>query len=174
MSRLSLLGLFLALSGFFTLMEAQIFCAKSVGEPKQGFTSASQSKSNRKARIVSFTFTRSGGFAGAATRIQGLAKLETNGGTVSAEKAGYQRTINAEEKKQLSDWLNRAALITDSNKPTSNSQPDSFVYSLSIPDGDQTRAVDLSAPENAELKKWVETECARIWDHLLDTLKRPS
>jgi hypothetical protein len=138
----------------------------------QSTETVSESNVKRKAKRVSFTFTRSGGFAGRATRIQATVVLEPNGGAVSApDRAGYHRSLSAEESAQLSSWLRQSEKKPESKEATGSMAPDSFQYSATIQTGQQARTLDLSTPENTELKKWVETECEKIWDHMIGSQK---
>jgi hypothetical protein len=138
----------------------------------QSTETVSESNVKRKAKRVSFTFTRSGGFAGKATRIQANVTLDPNGGAVFApDRAGYHRSLNAEESAQLLSWLRQAEKTPKSKEGTGSTAPDSFQYGIVIQTGLQTRTLDLSTPENAELKKWVETESEKIWDHLIGSQK---
>ena len=138
----------------------------------QSTEAVSESNVKRKAKRVSFTFTRSGGFAGKATRIQASVTLDPNGGAVFApDRAGYHRSLSAEESAQLSSWLRQAEKTPESKEATGSTEPDSFQYNIAIQTAEQSRTLDLSTPENAELKKWVETECGKIWDHLIGSQK---
>jgi hypothetical protein len=134
-----------------------------------------KSTGNKKAKKVSFSFTRSGGFAGAATSIHAIVTLEPNGGSVSApDKVGYHRALTAQESAQLRAWLQATERTLAPKKPQGSPVPDSFQYSIITQIGQRPRTVDLSSPENAALKQWVEDECRKIWDHLIESRKSNS
>jgi hypothetical protein len=127
--------------------------------------------------VMKIHFVRSGGFGGAATRVEGDVSLDDHGAQVISEKAGYQRPLAASEAAML-----RCAAEpkpkSKNNLPKAAAMPDGYQYDISTvtDDGKVHHLASLSdtantssrTPEEEELFKWVQQESGRIWDYKIN------
>jgi hypothetical protein len=108
-------------------------------------------------------FRRSGGFAGAATAIEGKITFEGGVGRVRSG-SGYRRDLTPEETRAL-----RAAIdqFPPSQPTVPGQQRDAYQYDLWVQwDDGRTQhlvAHDDSSVGSANLLDWVRQECDRIW-----------
>jgi hypothetical protein len=121
-------------------------------------------------------FVRSGGFGGAATRVEGDVTFDGHGAQVS-EKSGYERTLAASEAEML-----RCAAEpkprSKNNPPKVAAVPDGYQYDIStVTDDGKTHHVTTlndtanasgRTPEEDELFKWVQQESGKIWDYKIN------
>ena len=119
-------------------------------------------------------FVRSGGFGGAATRVEGDVTFDDHGAQVVSEKSGYQRPLAASEAEML-----RCAAEpqpnSKNNQPKAAPMPDGYQYDISTVTDDgkvhplaslpDTANASSRTPEDDQLFKWVQQESGRIWDY---------
>jgi len=110
-------------------------------------------------------FVRSGGFAGAATEVEGTVTIEPDGGKVAAGTAGYQRELPAEEAEHLRTAAARPQQQAGAAAPSP--VRDGFQYDITIQtDEGETHNVTVSEgamPGGADkLVKWVQQEARKI------------
>jgi hypothetical protein len=126
--------------------------------------------------VMKIHFVRSGGFGGAATRVEGDVTFDEHGAHVS-EKSGYQRTLSASEAEML-----RCAAEpkpkSKNNPPTAAPVPDGYQYDISTVTDDgkihhlttlkDTADTSSRTPEEGELFKWTQQESGKIWDYKIN------
>jgi hypothetical protein len=124
--------------------------------------------------VMKIHFVRSGGFGGAATRVEGDVTFDDHGAQVISEKSGYQRPLAASEAEML-----RCAAEpqpkSKNNQPKAAPMPDGYQYDISTVTDDgkvhplaslpDTANASSRTPEDEELFKWVQQESGRIWDY---------
>ena len=122
-------------------------------------------------------FVRSGGFGGAATRVEGDITFDDHGAQVISAKSGYQRPLAASEAEML-----RCAAEPKSksknNPPKASPMPDGYQYDISTVTDDgkvhhlttlpDTANASSRTPEDEELYKWVQQESGKIWDYKIN------
>ena len=122
-------------------------------------------------------FVRSGGFGGAAMRVEGDVTFDDHGAQVMSEKWGYQRQLAAPEAEML-----RCAAEpkpkSKSNPPKVAAMPDGYQYDISTvtDDGKVHHLTTLKdsanasnrTPEDEEVFKWVQQESGNIWDYKIN------
>lgn len=117
---------------------------------------------------MELNFSRSGGFAGPATVVEGKVAFEGKVAHVSSG-LGYQRDLTSEEASGLRSAIER----TPQNAQVPPGQlRDAYQYDIQIiGNGSQKQTVTVhgdSWPENAELLDWVRRECDRIWTYRIN------
>jgi hypothetical protein len=124
--------------------------------------------------VMKIHFVRSGGFGGAATRVEGDVTFDGQGAQVISEKSGYQRPLAASEAEML-----RCAAEpkpkSKNNPAKGTPMPDGFQYDIStvtddgkvhhLPSLPDTANTSSRTPEDEELFRWVQQESGRIWDY---------
>jgi hypothetical protein len=131
--------------------------------------------------IMEIRFVRSGGFAGRATRVEGVVLFDDNGGQVSSASSGYRRELPPSEAEELRSL---ASSIEGGRDPKTSSQtmPDSYQYELTIvtKDGKSHKYVfgeSTTSPSSQEsfipsaLTAWIRAESQEIWEYRIK--KRP-
>jgi hypothetical protein len=127
--------------------------------------------------VMKIHFVRSGGFGGAATRVEGDVTFDDHGAQVISEKSGYQRPLTASEAEML-----RCAAEPQSksknNQPKAAAMPDGYQYDISTVTDDgkvhplaslpDTTNASGRTPEEEELYKWVQQESGKIWDYKIN------
>ena len=122
-------------------------------------------------------FVRSGGFGGAAMRVEGDVTFDDHGAQVMSEKSGYQRQLAASEAEML-----RCAAEpkpkSKNNSPKVAAMPDGYQYDISSVTDDgkthhlttlkDTKNTSSRTPEEDELFKWIQQESGRIWDYKIN------
>jgi phosphohistidine phosphatase SixA len=118
--------------------------------------------SGGKAQVMEIDFLRSGGFAGAATQVDGKVVLSNGGGEVTSG-SGYRRQLSGGEASILSSGA-AAAQQSPPNGP--GAVRDGYQYDIHIRSGDaQSRSVTLYGEASAKIAGWIAEECQRIWDY---------
>jgi hypothetical protein len=127
--------------------------------------------------VMKIHFVRSGGFGGAATRVEGDVTFDDHGAQVTSEKLGYQRPLAASEAEML-----RCAAEpqpkSKNNPAKGASMPDGFQYDISTETDDgkvhhlaslaDTANTSSRTPEDEELVKWIQQESGRIWEYKIN------
>ena len=127
--------------------------------------------------VMQITFSRSGGFAGAATNVGGTIQFSDQGAKVSGDATDYVRELNADETKQLLLAADPNVLAKSASASPSSStvrygyQYDITVvtndgkrHSLTVGDG-SSEQLKAEAPAAAYLSSWIQAESSKIWDH---------
>jgi hypothetical protein len=122
----------------------------------------------KKESVMELTFTRSGGFAGSATAIEG--KVTFDGGVARVTSGlGYQRDLTPEEIQAL-----LAAIGQFPQRPpvSSGQLRDEYQYDIRITrDDGHTQDLTVhgdSSPGIENLPDWVRRECDLIWTHRIN------
>ena len=108
-------------------------------------------------------FVRSGGFAGAATNVEGTVTFDAGGGRVHSDRVQYSRELEPEEARQL----RAAAESADASRAKSGARTgpgptrDAYQYDVTLTT-DDGKKVKLAAPSGG-LLDWVQAETKRIW-----------
>lgn len=114
---------------------------------------------------MKFTFARSGGFAGAATAIQGEVTFDEDGGRVTSSH-GYARDLTPAETAQIRSMI---AQLRQQEAKGPDSARDQFQYDLEIVWSDSSSEhvalAEDTKGESAGMLAWVRGECDRIWNH---------
>jgi len=114
-------------------------------------------------------FIRSGGFAGAATNVEGVVKFDDDGAQVNSDAAKYDRKLPAQEAEQLRTAADSASRAKGSADP--GPVRDGFQYEITVVTNDGkahglTLAGDsTNSPDTAKLGDWVQQETQKIWAH---------
>jgi hypothetical protein len=119
-------------------------------------------------------FVRSGGFGGAAMRVEGDVTFGDQGAQVTSQESGYQRPLAASEAEMLRCAAEPHPKSKD-NPAKAAVIPDGFQYDISTVTDDgkvhpitslqDTANGSSRTPEEGELFKWVQQESGRIWDY---------
>jgi hypothetical protein len=127
--------------------------------------------------VMKIHFVRSGGFAGAATRVEGDVIFDDHGAHVTSEKAGYQRVLASPEAEMLRCAAEPQSKSKD-NQPKAAAMPDGYQYDISTVTDDgkvhplasmQDAANGSSrTPEEEQLFKWIQQESGKIWDYRIN------
>jgi hypothetical protein len=127
--------------------------------------------------VMKIHFVRSGGFAGAATRVEGDVTFDDHGAQVISQKSGYQRPLAASEAEMLRCAAEPKSKSKDS-QPKAAAMPDGYQYDISTvtDDGKVHHLASLQdtangssrTPEEEELFKWVQQESGKIWDYKIN------
>jgi hypothetical protein len=129
-------------------------------------------------QAMQIKFTRSGGFAGAATNVAGAVEWTGNGVHVTAEGTAYHRDLPAAEAQQLEAAADPSALSRAQRaSPEASTARDAFQYNITVITRDgkahafiftglqsrdqRERLPGVGSP--ASLPEWVEQETQRIW-----------
>jgi hypothetical protein len=118
---------------------------------------------------MEISFIRSGGFAGSATNVAGVAHLDANGAHVSASGTDYQRDLPATEAKQLKDATS-AVLRRGKETAAPNPTRDGFQYDISVKTEDGT--IDKLTDIPPFLSEWVQQETKSIWEYRLANVRK--
>src|SRR5690242_7253184 len=97
----------------------------------------SRSSSDKGEAVTQIKFTRSGGFAGAATNVTGRVDFADQGAQVRGENTSYERKLSEQETGKLRSAANPAALtqartLAGGVPPT----PDAYQYDVNVVTGD--------------------------------------
>lgn len=122
-------------------------------------------------------FVRSGGFGGAAMRVEGDVTFDDHGAQVTGGKSGYQRPLAASEAEMLRCAAEPKPRSKNS-PPTAAPVPDGYQYDISTvtDDGKVHHLTTLKdsanassrTPEDEEVFKWVQQESGKIWDYKIN------
>lgn len=109
---------------------------------------------------MKMSFTRSGGFAGPATTIQGEVTFDGNAGR-SKSDFGYQRDLAPAEVQTL-----RAAMEKlPGGASKTPGKPDQYQYDVRLTwDSGRTQNLTLREGSSEPLLDWIQQECGRIWE----------
>jgi hypothetical protein len=132
---------------------------------------------SHKEIVMKIHFVRSGGFGGAAMRVEGDVTFDDHGAQVVSDKSGYQRPLAASEAEML-----RCAAEPKPKSKNNQSKvapmPDGYQYDISTvtDDGKTHHLTTLKDTANAssqtaeedELFKWVQQESGKIWDYKIN------
>jgi hypothetical protein len=138
----------------------------------------SQSGSKARSKVMNIEFHRAGGMA-PLTNISGSVTLTDAGGEVTSDDGTYQRTLTADEVKQLRASIDPPASAAP--QPESPQLMDGFLYSIALTSQDgKTRKLSINAGNKLDLRKlpsgearllaWVEAESDKI---LENRVKKP-
>ena len=129
-------------------------------------------------------FTRSGGFAGAATNVSGTVQWADSGGVqVTSEGTEYRRDLAAAEAEQLQNGADPSALTLAKRASSASPARDAYQYDITVitrdgkthpftfTGGASSEALKTAAPAAASLLSWVEEETQKIWAHRVNTRK---
>jgi hypothetical protein len=114
-------------------------------------------------------FIRSGGFAGAATNVEGVVKFGDDGAQVNSDAAKYDRKLTAQEAEQLRSAAEAVSRASAKGPTESGPLRDGYQYEIIVTTNDgKTHGVTLAedvSPETANLRNWVQQESQKIWTH---------
>jgi hypothetical protein len=116
-------------------------------------------------------FVRSGGFAGAATNVEGVVKFGDDGAQVNSDAAKYDRKLPAEEAEQLRTAADAASRVRAKGPADPGPMRDGYEYEITVTTNDgKAHGLTLAgeganAPESAKLGDWVQQEAQKIWAH---------
>ena len=118
-------------------------------------------------------FTRSGGFAGTATNVEGVVDFSGDGAQVNSNSAKYDRKLTSQEAEQLQTAAETASTASAKTASGAGSSPirDGYQYDVTVTNKDgKTRALTIGgegahSPETAELAAWIQQEAQKIWTH---------
>ncbi len=117
---------------------------------------------------MEINFTRSGGFAGMLTQIEGKVVFSGGNAQVSSGSSGYARKLSPQEAAILRSGAEAAAKQQITSSP--GAVRDGYQYDIRVTTDDgKTRQVtehgeSADAPMSA-LAEWVRKECDKIWEH---------
>jgi hypothetical protein len=118
---------------------------------------------------MKLVFSRSGGFAGPATTLQGEVNFKDGGALVTSD-FGYQRNVAPEETKMLRAL---AKQLPQQRTEAPGRSADQYQYDVQIVQDDgQTQNLTMREAPSAgseNLHDWVLRECDRIWKHRIST-----
>jgi hypothetical protein len=119
-------------------------------------------------RAMQIKFTRSGGFAGAATNVSGALQWTAGGVHVTSEGSAYRRDLPPSEARQLEAAANPSALTRAQRDASSAlAASDAFQYDITVitRDGKSHPFTfsGVAAPSEGSLLAWVEQEAQKIW-----------
>jgi hypothetical protein len=121
--------------------------------------------------VMQITFSRSGGFAGAATNVGGTIQFSEQGAKVNGDATDYSRELDSGEAKQLlqaADPSARAKAATAS--PSSSAVRDGYQYDITVVTNDGKRH-SLTLGDADYLSSWVKAEASKIWEHRVNSGK---
>jgi len=132
----------------------------------------------RKARrsIVQIKFVRSGGFAGAATRVEGTVDLKSDHPAFISQGAGYQRSLSPPEVEELRCAADPSAKCSSQAASFNPAPvPDGLQYDVTITTSDgKARKITIRPDSHSdfagiapELAGWIQEEAKKIWEHRL-------
>jgi hypothetical protein len=127
-------------------------------------------------RAMQIRFTRSGGFAGAATRVSGTVEWTDSGVHVTSDGTEYHRDLAASEAQLLEAAADPSAL-TRAGGASSPASParDAFQYDITVVTRDAKAHpftfTSSTAPDAASLLAWVEQEAQKIWTFRVNARK---
>ena len=116
---------------------------------------------------MELNFSRTGGFAGLATQVQGKVVFSGDTAKVTSEGTAYNRKLTASEAARLSEAARRA--LADAASAPVGELRDAYQYDVRIrSDNGTTSALsahgDSSDPQLEFLMSWIREECDRILD----------
>lgn len=124
--------------------------------------------------VMQITFSRSGGFAGAATNVGGTVQFSGQGAEVRDEASDYVRALDSHETKQLLQAADPTTEAKIASSPVSSSPVrDGYQYDITVVTNDGKRHV-LTLGKGAGaayLSSWIQEESSKIWDHRVNTRK---
>lgn len=111
-------------------------------------------------------FSKSGGFAGTATNVEGTVTIHENGGEVTSVD-GYRRALTTDELQLLRTAADPSRLQTAAGGRV---VPDGFQYDVSVTASDaktltSTFQGEQGAGQRNSLQGWVVQECQEIWKY---------
>ena len=122
-------------------------------------------------------FVRSGGFGGAAMRVEGDVTFDDHEAQVISQKWGYRRPLSASETEMLR-CAAEAKPKSKNDPPKVAPMPDGYQYDISTVTDDgkvhhvatlpETANASSRTPEDQELFKWVQQESGKIWDYKIN------
>ncbi|MBZ5727775.1 MAG: histidine phosphatase family protein [Acidobacteriia bacterium] len=128
--------------------------------------------------VMQIKFVRSGGFAGAATNVEGAVTFDETGAQVTSEASQYRRALAAEEAGPLRTAADPAALAGAKGalSAPAGAMRDGYQYDITVVAKDgKSHAFTLhdgpsdelknAAPGIANLAGWVQEEARKIWTH---------
>jgi hypothetical protein len=143
----------------------------------------SAARNKKGSPVMQIKFSRSGGFAGAATNVSGVVDLGDQGAHVKAD--AYQRDLRVPEAQQLRTAADPAKLTRLKQALASPPQArDAYQYDVTvvtkdgksqtftIGGGADPEALRGAAPEAAHLLDWVENESQKIWEHRVSSRRQ--
>jgi hypothetical protein len=124
--------------------------------------------------VMKIHFVRSGGFGGAAMRVEGDVVFDDHGGRVISAKTGYERQLEPAEVEILRCAV-QPSTASKSKEPKAGGVPDGYQYDISTvaEDGKVHPVTSLNdpggrTPEENDLFKWVQEESERIWQYRIN------
>lgn len=128
---------------------------------------------------MQITFSRSGGFAGAATNVGGTIQFSGQSAKVSGDATDYVRELDADETKQLLLAADPNLLAKSAGaSPSSSAVRDGYQYDITVVTNDGKRhSLTVGDASSGQLKaagyltSWIQAESSKIWDHRVSTRK---
>jgi broad specificity phosphatase PhoE len=125
-----------------------------------------QSMTNKGDSIMQITFTRSGGFAGMATNVEGTVRFDATGAHITSTRGNYHRDINLSEAKELIKAI-ESSLSSPPDPSAPNQTRDAFQYDVTVTTLDgKTHTLNFGqgiSQASAALIKWIKDEINKIW-----------
>lgn len=125
--------------------------------------------------IMQIKFVRSGGFAGAATRVEGIVNFDDKGAHVVSD-ANYRHELAPDEAEQLRVAADLSQAPRAAASEALGPERDAYQYDVSVVTSDgKTHKITLSsgsgnsgASAPAALVTWIQDESKKIWAHRTD------
>ena len=115
---------------------------------------------------MQITFTRSGGFAGMATNVEGTVKFDATGAHITSTRGAYHRDIDLSEAKNLIKAI-ESSLSSPPDPSAPNQTRDAFQYDVTVTTLDgKIHTLNFGqgiSQASAALIKWIKDEINKIW-----------
>ena len=123
--------------------------------------------------VMQIKFTRSGGFAGAATNVSGTIQFGEHGARVNGEATDYVRELAPQEAEQLRTSAAPGGLASaKAAASTAGAVPDGFQYDITVVTEDgKSHSLTLGEGGAAHLGTWIQEEAQKIWSHRVSSRK---
>jgi len=118
-----------------------------------------------RGRVMKMEFSRSGGFAGMATSVNGVVTFQENAGVVKSSN-GYQRVLTVAEADSLRKILARPEVRSSG---TDTDLRDGYQYQVVLKlENTKSQSFVLQEGRDGDtnpLLSWIMQECQRIWEY---------
>ena len=125
-----------------------------------------QPMANKGDSIMQITFTRSGGFAGMATNVEGTVKFDATGAHITSTRGSYHRDLALNEAKELIKAI-ESSLSSHPEPSAPNQTRDAYQYDVTVTTLDgKTHTLTFGqgiSQASSALIKWIKDEVSKIW-----------
>ena len=128
--------------------------------------------SKKASPVMQIRFVRSGGFAGAATRVAGTVQFDAHNAHVRGEATDddYHRDLAPQEADELRTSADPGSLA--GAKPAPGPIRDPYQYDITVVTEDgKSSSWTLREGDSSRLASWIHQEAQRIWIHRASTRK---